>query len=103
MKPRRTHNSNAVYELEGGNEDSALWCERTSVPDTDWPLVKSVWEPSAEERQAIAAGANIEVAVWGGQPPVSMGDHDGGAGQGAAGRCRRRDVSPQAIAQSACA
>ncbi len=66
MKPRRTHKSNQVYVLAGGNEDNDLWVE------IDGDTVSSVWELSAEERKAIADGQNVELKVWGGQPPVAM-------------------------------
>lgn len=69
MIPRRTHHSNAVYELEGGNEDNSLWVYQSPVGN--W--VSSVWEPTTAERRAIAEGQNIELTVYGGQPPVSMG------------------------------
>lgn len=73
MKPRRTHTSNAVYKLDGGNEDNDLWVERTFCSETHATVLCSTWEPTDEERAAIAAGANIELAVYGGeQPPVSM-------------------------------
>lgn len=70
MKPRRTVLSNQVYSLAGGNEDNDLWVQ--SVVSDGELQVRSVWVPDDEERAAIAAGANIELAVWGGQPPISM-------------------------------
>lgn len=71
VKPRRTHESNKVYRLQGGNEDNDLWV--TEAVDEGTPIIVSVWEPTPEERQAIADGENIELAVWGGQPPVALG------------------------------
>lgn len=68
MKPRRTHTSNQVYVLPGGNEDNDLWVHIDPAQGT----VSSVWELTDEERRAIADGANIELIVWGGQPPVGM-------------------------------
>lgn len=69
MKPRRTHTSTSVYPLGGGD----LWVPETfDSEQPDMPIVYSVWEPTVEERVAIAAGANIELAVWGGQPPVAI-------------------------------
>lgn len=73
MKPRRTHDSNRVYRLAGGNEDNDLWVMETF--DSENPAVTvilSVWEPTDAERALIAAGANVELAVWGGQPPVAV-------------------------------
>lgn len=73
MKPRRTHRSTNVFVLEGGNEDNDLWVMETfdsEQPQT--PVTLSVWEPTDAERARIAAGENIELAVWGGQPPVAL-------------------------------
>lgn len=68
MKPRRTHLSNKVYSLIGGNEDNDLW-----VYD-DGEYLRSCWVLTDEERKAIAEGCNIELIVWGqGTPPVAMG------------------------------
>lgn len=77
MKPRRTHQSNRVYRLAGGNEDNDLWVMETFASDEPTRrVILSVWEPTAEERARIAAGENIELAVWGGQPPVAIGVTD---------------------------
>jgi hypothetical protein len=71
MKPRRTPNSNKVFRLPGGNEDSDLWVEQGPVLGST--ALKSTWELDDEERKAIAQGANIELVVWGfGTPPVSL-------------------------------
>lgn len=73
MKPRRTHESNRVYRLPGGTEDNDLWVTETFCSEEpDVPVILSTWEPTDEERAAIAAGANVELAVWGGQPPVAL-------------------------------
>lgn len=56
-----------MYELQGGTEDNSLWVERGSH-DT----ISSVWEPTPEERESIANGHNIQLTIYGGQPPVSM-------------------------------
>jgi hypothetical protein len=73
MKPRRTHDSNRVYRLAGGNEDNDLWVMETFDSENPaTPVVLSVWEPTDVERARIAAGDNVELAVWGGQPPVAM-------------------------------
>lgn len=73
MKPRRTHDSNQVYRLAGGTEDNDLWVMETFDSERPQvPVILSVWEPTDEERARIAAGDNIELAVWGGQPPVSL-------------------------------
>lgn len=73
MRPRRTHDSNRVYRLAGGTEDNDLWVQETfDSENPSVPVICSVWEPTPEERHAIANGANIELAVWGGQPPVAL-------------------------------
>jgi hypothetical protein len=78
MKPRRTHSSNAVLKLPGGTEDNDLWIEAThNSEDPAEPVLVSVWELAPEERELIAAGANIELAVHGSaHPPVAMGVTD---------------------------
>lgn len=69
MKPRRTHESNFTFTLEGGTEDNDLWVHR----DTENGLITSTWVPTEEERQAIANGANIALTIWGaGMPPVAL-------------------------------
>jgi hypothetical protein len=73
MKPRRTVYSNQVFRLPGGTEDNDLWVMRDQHTDGS-PLIRSCWVPDDDERQAIAAGANIELIIWGGgHPPVAMG------------------------------
>jgi hypothetical protein len=72
MRPRRTHDSNCVFSLEGGTEDNDLWLRK--VRDQDGGIVLcSCWVPTDDERAQIAAGANVELIVWGeGHPPVAM-------------------------------
>jgi hypothetical protein len=71
MKPIRTAKTNTVFKLIGGTEDNDL-CVFMGTEDGD-PIVQSVWEPTDEERSALAAGANIELTVWGtGTPPVAL-------------------------------
>lgn len=73
MRPRRTHASNQVFRLPGGTEDNDLWV--TLRQDPRYGLeISSTWQPTQAERDAIAAGANIELTVWGhGHPPVALG------------------------------
>lgn len=72
MKPRRTVTSTNVYRLVGGTEDNDLWVT-TYAPDEGGPCIGSTWELSDEERAAIAAGANVELLVFGtAQPPVAV-------------------------------
>lgn len=69
MKPRRTHTSDRVFRLEGGNEDNDLWV--TTYHET--PALGSTWEPTAGERDAIARGANIELITFAtAHPPIAM-------------------------------
>lgn len=83
MKPRRTHDSTAVFHSPGGNEDNDLWVQRGEVEGTE--TVSSVWEPTPEERARIAAGENIELVVYGGgQPPVRLAVTDVPLGKGCA-------------------
>lgn len=71
MKPRRTPTSDVVYRLEGGNEDNDLWVTRC-VQDGS-PILLSVWELSNKERERIAKGENVQLAIWGTMhPPVSL-------------------------------
>lgn len=73
MKPRRTHYSNSVLRLPGGNEDNDLWVTRDKHADSDDLVRCSTWEPTDDERKAIANGENIELIVWGeGHPPVAI-------------------------------
>jgi hypothetical protein len=62
-----------VSRLSGGTEDNDLWVQDKVDPERPHELVvASVWEPTLEERARIAAGENIELLVWGGQPPVAL-------------------------------
>lgn len=73
MKPRRTVSSNHVFRLEGGNEDNDLWVTAIDGDDQTPPVICSTWELTAEEREKIAAGENVELVVFGtAQPPVQM-------------------------------
>jgi hypothetical protein len=67
IKPRRTHLSNVVWELPGGTEDNSLWAYNTE----DGQVI-STWVPTDEQRARIAEGANIDLHVWGGMPPVAL-------------------------------
>jgi hypothetical protein len=68
MRPRKTPDSNFVYSLPGGNEDNDLHCYRVRPG-----LVLSEWELTDEEREAIAAGARIELGIYNEPiPPVHL-------------------------------
>ena len=75
MKPVRTPASNFVYR--GPTIDIGdAWVERSTVRDhgRDVSVVRIAWLPTPEERQAIAAGALIELGILGMEPipPVSL-------------------------------
>lgn len=72
MKPRRTPSSNDVLRLAGGNEDNDLHVRRDHTSDGQ-PYIASVWEPDPDERAALSAGANLELAITGeSHPPVGL-------------------------------
>lgn len=76
MNPRRTHESNTVYRLPGGTEDSDMWAV-TGKDDEDNPVIVTTWEPTDDERQRIANGENIALIIWGDyQPPVKLATID---------------------------
>lgn len=60
MKPRRTHSSTTVLRLPGGNEDNDLYVEQMHST-TGAPVIASVWEPTAAERERLAAGDNVQL------------------------------------------
>lgn len=65
------------YILPGGDSANDLWVEDRRDEKDGAPVIGSTWQPTAEEREAIANGANIELLVWGtGQPPVYIGTSD---------------------------
>lgn len=72
MRPRRSVKSDRPLILPGGTEDNDLWIE-IKGDGNDNPVLASVWQPSAEERERIANGENIELQVWGAKhPPVNV-------------------------------
>jgi hypothetical protein len=76
MKPRRTHFTDRVFGLPGGTEDNDLWVYDLEDNDGNH-LICSVWEPSPEERAAIASGENVRLIIWGrGLPPIAMDTTD---------------------------
>lgn len=72
LQARRTHASNRVLSLPGGNEDNDLWVEVAKDMDGD-PVLASVFVPTDEQRRQIADGMNIELCIFGTMhPPVSV-------------------------------
>ena len=76
MKPRKTINSARCYVVQDSDgqtdPDSELWTY--TAEDANGRMVTcSVWEPTPEERAAIAAGENVRLIVWGVRMvPVAM-------------------------------
>lgn len=65
-----------VFTLPGGTEDNDLW-----VYDLDdgsgHQVIASVWQPTDEERERIAAGWSIRLLVWTDRmPPVAIDTTD---------------------------
>lgn len=79
MNVVKTKNSNHNFGPPPGQEDSIgdLPCQiEDDVPGFGGGrVIWSVWEPTKEERRAIANGQNVRLGVgWiGGFPPVSVG------------------------------
>lgn len=76
MDPVRFEGATQKFTLDGGTSENDLWTEvcedATGGPLDGAQVVASVWQPTDEERDLIAAGANIELRIWGGQPPVAL-------------------------------
>ena len=67
MKPIRFDEANVLY---AASDD---WDELPAMQMDAPQNVVSVWEPTHEERIAIAEGGNVEIAVMGtSQPPISV-------------------------------
>lgn len=92
MRPRRFKVANRVYLLPGGNEDNDLWVQILPTEDEVMGKVmaiRSVYELSDEEREAVAAGANVTLWIVGGaQPPVMLAVTDEPLGKGPYSRWR---------------
>lgn len=73
MKPVKTERTNFTYKLPGGTEENDLPVER-AVDTNGNRVIQSNWEPTEEERRAIADGATVYLLVWGNvTPPVAIG------------------------------
>ena len=76
MRPTQHPSNNYVLRAPPGV--SAEQCKPLAITrvlfDSGIPAVWSYWEPSPEERAAIAAGAPVRLSCWGmTHPPVSIG------------------------------
>lgn len=73
MRPIRTPRTTSVDLGPVGSNVDPLPTWREVSPEGGI-VVLSVWEPTPEERAAIAAGANVVLGVWAAQtPPVYVG------------------------------
>jgi hypothetical protein len=73
MKQVRTIRCRRRFVLPGGTDRNDLWVEERRGEHGE-PVLSSTWQPTDEEREAIAKGANVELCVWGeGTPPVYIG------------------------------
>lgn len=71
MRPRRTHETNKVFLLPGGNEDNDLWVKTGSTDGEPW--IESFWELDEQDKELIATGSAIVLRTWGtGHPPVAL-------------------------------
>lgn len=86
MKARRFHSANKVYRLGGGTEDNDLWVLEEEGSDEvigECTLITSVWELDEEERNMVAAGANIALTLVHAQVPVQVAVTSEPLGKGA--------------------
>lgn len=81
MKPVRTSETNVVLTLSGGTRDNDLPAYRAMLFDarrgetkTDaQPGFVTTWMPTTAEATNLAAGACVELTIWGqGHPPVAV-------------------------------
>lgn len=78
MRSARSEFSTTEHRMPPDNDpDRSLWTYYELVQDegSDEParVLASVWVPTLEERDAIAAGANIRLLMWARRtPPVAM-------------------------------
>lgn len=77
MNPAQIPNATRVLGApEGWDPKRDGECGALHVKDNrvnDVRFMQSEWEPTPEERAAIAAGANVRLTVWGiTHPPVAL-------------------------------
>lgn len=72
MKSERTQSCDFVWKLPGGDESNDLHGYHT-MDEYGNMICVGIFVPTDEERQKIAAGENIGVAVWGKTvPPMTV-------------------------------
>jgi hypothetical protein len=76
MEPILTQNTNMIYRGDGSTVVD-LPCQRARIiegPFDGGIVIYSVWEPTAEQREALAAGANLRLGIYGIEPipPCSL-------------------------------
>lgn len=76
MRPTQHPSNNDVLGAPPGvshDECQALPITRVFYHDIGVPAVVSFWQPSPAERQAIAAGALVQLSCWGEtHPPIAL-------------------------------
>lgn len=78
MKPIRTPRTVTVDVGPIGTNVEPLPTRRERDPHRGAVVVFSVWQPTTEERAAIAAGANVLLGIWQDPiPPVYVGVVEG--------------------------
>lgn len=72
MKPVKTEHTTTTIKLRGGTDENDL--PAYAQPDGHGGrVICSVWKPTDDEREAIAKGENLRLAVWAsGMPPVAI-------------------------------
>jgi hypothetical protein len=76
MLPIQTPDTNLTLTLPGGDESNNLPVE-VARDEAQRPVFLSEWGMTPEERQAIADGGFIRIALWGdAHPPISVGVAD---------------------------
>lgn len=72
MKPVRTPYATMTYRVPNGDPKSDLPVE-PRLDETRGVTLTSTWELTDAERRSIAAGADVELIVWGhAHPPVAL-------------------------------
>ncbi len=73
MRARRTEFTDRVINKPGGTDDDILWAYFLPGDSPQNIAICSVWVPTDDERERIAAGENIRLGVHSSaHPPVTM-------------------------------